>query len=102
MVIDHAAPPAADQGFGFVFEGIGAKIKIKGEFDEAASTRLMEFAQKQDAAKTFIGAVSGVAVVGMAIWRLAGRKDPKATFVPKASFAVCFSTFFFFFFGLGD
>jgi len=99
MVIDNAAP-SADQGFGFVYEGYGAKIKTKSEFDDEAAARFVESATKQETAservaKTLIGAASGVAVVGMAIWRLAGRKHPKATFVPKTSFAVCFSPFVF-------
>jgi len=101
MVIDEAAP-AEDSGFGFVFEGFGAKIKIKGEVDKAVSTQIIETTQKQYAAhegeritKTLIGAVSGVAVAGIAVAGMAlWLKAPKATIVPKASFAVCFSPSF--------
>ena len=73
LVIGYRAP--ADQGFDFVFEASGAKLKVNGQFDEGAFLQLSSALAKsiqerqpvptaervERVAQTLIGVVGGVA-----------------------------------------
>jgi len=80
MVIDHGAPvPPPPAPVDFEFEASGAKLKVKGQFDEAATARLSKTMTKsaqllqqvptaervERVAHTLIGVLGGVACMAI-------------------------------------